>query len=241
MASPRCSRVGYCNDVRTGPGGRKLHRYVQTSCGGGRFRGLSRERLGQVYLTEMVPKTPGTRHLTTIGSPSAHHQSRRLPCRVHSRRKRDKKRIMAEEVDGELDVEELDEELELEDDLELDDELGDEDGLEVDDEVDDELADELDETPDDEIVLVAKITDDVEDLEQLTDDDVEASLDEILKEKMVVEDEPEDDDVVEDPDRNDPGRVLPKQPDEFVCSSCFLVKHPSQLADKKKKLCRDCI
>ncbi len=143
---------------------------------------------------------------------------------------------MAEEVDGELDVEELDEELELEDDLELDDELGDEDGLEV----DDELADELDE-PDEEIVLVPKITDDVEDLEQLTDDDVEASLDEILKEKMVVEDEPEDDDVVEDPDRNDPDRVLPKQPDEFVCSSCFLVKHPSQLADKKKKLCRDCI
>ena len=36
-------------------------------------------------------------------------------------------------------------------------------------------------------------------------------------------------------------RVLPKQPDEFVCRSCFLVKHPSQLADKKKMLCRDCV
>ena len=27
---------------------------------------------------------------------------------------------------------------------------------------------------------------------------------------------------------------------EFVCSSCFLVKAPSQLADRRKKLCRDC-
>ncbi len=28
--------------------------------------------------------------------------------------------------------------------------------------------------------------------------------------------------------------------DEFVCNSCFLVKAGSQLADKRKKLCRDC-
>ena len=28
--------------------------------------------------------------------------------------------------------------------------------------------------------------------------------------------------------------------DEFVCGSCFLVKAGSQLADKRKKLCRDC-
>jgi hypothetical protein len=28
--------------------------------------------------------------------------------------------------------------------------------------------------------------------------------------------------------------------DEFVCSSCFLVKAGSQLADKRKKLCLDC-
>jgi hypothetical protein len=27
---------------------------------------------------------------------------------------------------------------------------------------------------------------------------------------------------------------------EFVCSSCFLVKRSSQLADKRKQLCRDC-
>jgi hypothetical protein len=29
--------------------------------------------------------------------------------------------------------------------------------------------------------------------------------------------------------------------DEFVCSNCFLVKRTTQLADKRKTLCRDCI
>ncbi len=28
---------------------------------------------------------------------------------------------------------------------------------------------------------------------------------------------------------------------EFVCSSCFLVKAGSQLADRRRKLCRDCV
>jgi len=28
--------------------------------------------------------------------------------------------------------------------------------------------------------------------------------------------------------------------DEFVCSSCFLVKRTSQLANKRKKICLDC-
>ncbi len=30
------------------------------------------------------------------------------------------------------------------------------------------------------------------------------------------------------------------QEDEFVCSSCFLVKRISQLANRRKKLCKDC-
>ena len=28
--------------------------------------------------------------------------------------------------------------------------------------------------------------------------------------------------------------------DEFVCTSCFLVKRSSQLANKRRKICRDC-
>jgi hypothetical protein len=37
------------------------------------------------------------------------------------------------------------------------------------------------------------------------------------------------------------GRILPKRPGEFVCQSCFLVKHPNQLANAKRKLCSDCV
>jgi hypothetical protein len=36
-------------------------------------------------------------------------------------------------------------------------------------------------------------------------------------------------------------RPTPKQPNEFVCSNCHLVKHLSQLAHRKKQLCRDCV
>ncbi len=35
-------------------------------------------------------------------------------------------------------------------------------------------------------------------------------------------------------------RVVPIQQTEFICKRCFLVKHRSQLANKKKMLCRDC-
>ena len=84
--------------------------------------------------------------------------------------------------------------------------------------------------------------DEEEEEEEPEDEDVEASLDVILKERLVVEDEPEDDEATDQEDRTEGNeRVLPKQPDEFVCRSCFLVKHPSQLADKQNLLCRDCV
>jgi len=36
-------------------------------------------------------------------------------------------------------------------------------------------------------------------------------------------------------------RVIPKQADEFTCTSCFLVHHHrSRLADPAQQLCRDC-
>ncbi|HSI93202.1 MAG TPA: DUF4193 domain-containing protein [Jiangellaceae bacterium] len=37
-------------------------------------------------------------------------------------------------------------------------------------------------------------------------------------------------------------RVLPRQSDEFTCSSCFLVHHRSQLAAERngQLICRDC-
>ena len=122
-------------------------------------------------------------------------------------------------------------------------------------ELDGELEEELDEALDD--ALESEDDDDVSDIEipsgdtrqteeddeDVPDaDDVEASLDVILKEKLVVEDETEDDEAAEPEERGDgTERVLPKQSDEFVCTSCFLVKSSNQLADKKKKLCRDCV
>jgi hypothetical protein len=79
--------------------------------------------------------------------------------------------------------------------------------------------------------------------EEPDDEDVEASLDTILKERLVVEEVEDDEETPEPEDRSGDGveRVLPKQPGEFVCRSCFLVKHPNQLADRKKMLCRDCV
>lgn len=82
--------------------------------------------------------------------------------------------------------------------------------------------------------------------EEEDDDDVEASLDVILKERLVVPDEAEEEEEEGEPtdaeDRADgTTRVLPKQPGEFVCQSCFLVKSQTQLADRRKKFCRDCV
>ncbi len=91
---------------------------------------------------------------------------------------------------------------------------------------------------------VVPIETDDEDEDELDDDDVEASLDVILKERLVVADDEEDEEE-EAPDSEDRSegslRVLPKQPGEFVCRSCFLVKSQTQLADKKRLLCRDCV
>jgi hypothetical protein len=39
-----------------------------------------------------------------------------------------------------------------------------------------------------------------------------------------------------------PSRIAPvRERQEFVCKSCFLVKSKSQLADKARQLCRDCV
>lgn len=34
--------------------------------------------------------------------------------------------------------------------------------------------------------------------------------------------------------------VLPRQSDEFTCTSCFLVRHRSQLIDRRTMTCREC-
>jgi uncharacterized protein DUF4193 len=74
----------------------------------------------------------------------------------------------------------------------------------------------------------------------------ETSLDEILaKKEEAAPDEGEEETLIE-PGRDDrvetlAVKVVPQQPTEFVCKNCYLVKHRSQLADKKRMLCRDCV
>jgi len=155
---------------------------------------------------------------------------------------------LAEELDDEftedaeepedLDVVDLDE---LEEDDLGDDEL-DDDATVVDD------ADEAVVPKDGAAAPAAAATDEDEDEEEddevLDPDDVEASLDVILKDRLVVEDEEEEEDE-EPPDPAESaegtGRIMPRRPGEFVCQSCFLVKHPSQLEDPKRMFCRDCV
>ena len=75
----------------------------------------------------------------------------------------------------------------------------------------------------------------------------EASLDELLTsraEEAGGEEEEEDESALSF-DRDErietlSVKVVPQQPTEFTCRKCYLVKHRSQLADKKRMLCRDC-
>ncbi|MGH2793390.1 MAG: DUF4193 family protein [Actinomycetota bacterium] len=73
----------------------------------------------------------------------------------------------------------------------------------------------------------------------------ETSLEELLARRSEDKVEEEDESVL-DLARGDERsetlaiKVLPQQTNEFTCRNCFLVKHKSQLADKKKMICRDC-
>lgn len=80
-----------------------------------------------------------------------------------------------------------------------------------------------------------------------TGGDVESIQELLVKQEAAEEAEADEEEPVialtkEDRLVSDPGesRVTPMQSTEFVCKRCFLVKHRSQLADKKRTLCRDC-
>ena len=161
-------------------------------------------------------------------------------------------------ADEDVDEEILDDEAEVAGPEDLEEgeleELAVDDELLVDEDVDEPVVADDVAADEEEIVVVeeapaepaaAATTTDEEDEEDEDEDedDVEASLDVILKEKLVVADEEADEEAPDQDDRMEStvNRVLPKQPDEFVCSSCFLVKHPSQLADARSMRCRDCV
>jgi hypothetical protein len=74
------------------------------------------------------------------------------------------------------------------------------------------------------------------------------SIQELLVKQEAAEEEDDDaeDEVVTPLTREErlaepvDSRIVPIQETEFTCTRCFLVKHRSQLADKKKMRCRDC-
>jgi hypothetical protein len=86
-----------------------------------------------------------------------------------------------------------------------------------------------------------------ESAEEPAEEPAEASLDEILAKKA---DEPAPGEETDEESMLETGRdervealsvkVVPQQPTEFVCKKCFLVKHRSQLADKRRMYCVDC-
>jgi hypothetical protein len=93
-----------------------------------------------------------------------------------------------------------------------------------------------------------------EDERETSDDEgaVETSLEEFLKRQdrrttSRTEDADEEEALLEAMEERE-GRgsesltvkVVPEQPDEFTCRRCFLVKHRTQLKDRKRMLCTDC-
>jgi hypothetical protein len=102
-------------------------------------------------------------------------------------------------------------------------------------------GDDVVEIDDEEILVEVAVPEEEEDVAD--DADVELALDEVLAETIRRTSTPEDDDEIVEIDTTiDPTEtILPKQDDEFRCDSCRLLKKTSQLADKDKMLCRDCV
>jgi len=89
----------------------------------------------------------------------------------------------------------------------------------------------------------------VADPEEEEEGQVEASLEELIAKKAdrptITDDDDDEEESLLALGRDEAReslttKVLPVQQNEFVCKSCFLVKHRSQLADRRRQLCRDC-
>jgi hypothetical protein len=113
----------------------------------------------------------------------------------------------------------------------------------VDEPVDDDVAEDLDEGDE---PTEAELADATTPPDPVAGGDVE-SIQELLVKQEARDDEDADDEedavvALTKDERLEPAetRVVPMQATEFVCKRCYLVKHRSQLADKKRTLCRDC-
>jgi len=99
---------------------------------------------------------------------------------------------------------------------------------------DPEVAEEAEETA----------SDDAEEETDVDPSQIEASYEEVFTKRAEGEDDEEESPLEmtrEERLESLSVRAVPRQSNEFVCSNCHLVKHNSQLADRRRKLCRDCV
>ena len=150
---------------------------------------------------------------------------------------------LAEGFDEEIVGDELDDEL-VDDVADLDEGVDEDvlvaDVLVADVVVADVVVDEVDEDDEEAKAQVVVVDDD----DVIDDADVELALDEVLAETILrtsITDDDEEGPVEIDPNLESSEAILPKQDDEFRCTSCRLLKKTSQLADKPQMLCRDCV
>lgn len=139
---------------------------------------------------------------------------------------------VAEDLDD-LEDEGFDDELEELDDEDFDPEISDD---ELEPGLDDELVGDpaLDAEDD---VIERSLAVDEDEPEGAAVDITEVALDDVEEDED--EDEIEVDVLVVDDDDED--EVDGLREGEFICSSCYLAKGPSQLADAKRLICVDCI
>ncbi|MFI5056485.1 MAG: DUF4193 family protein [Actinomycetota bacterium] len=116
----------------------------------------------------------------------------------------------------------------------IDDLVEEEEELPVDD-------DEAEPTPEDLADTTVPPEPGLPDVESLQDILAKQEATETTKEPVEEDEEVVPVELVRD-DRAEPidTKIVPMQETEFMCKNCYLVKHRSQLADKKKMLCRDC-
>jgi hypothetical protein len=145
-----------------------------------------------------------------------------------------------EEILGEEDLEEV-QDLDDADDVEDADDVDVEDVVDVIDIKTESVVADVEDVEDDDVVAAVVV---VEDDDVVDDADIELALDEVLAETIRRTSTPEDDEEVpgEVDTLVDPAEtILPKQDDEFRCSSCRLLKKMSQLSSRDQMLCRDCV
>ncbi len=127
------------------------------------------------------------------------------------------------EEDPPEDLSELDEDLDV-------DPLSDDDGKAIDDETDDETDEDADEDADEDDEALEEL--EAEELEMLTEDET--------SETLVVDEAAEMRAIRRAELAMDQQGAAEATEGEFVCSNCFLVLKSSQLANPRKKICKDC-